>query len=266
MAIGLLQAHWKPQAIADKNHCHVTIDLKWKRNLQKHGIPNPLHALCHGPSRRIYTAAKNSALKSMQRNLWTYQDELATFLAEEWDISVHRATVGRLLQEARLSRKRRQRIGPQSQSLGTAWQTFMQDVIAEQLVFIDESLFEAQTCWRCMAYGPIGQAVRWEDDIRRGDTWSVLLAYTVEGYLPCIGIKKGFYNEKAFRNWLVNELLPHCNPFPGHRSIIIMDNLNVHISRVFKQIIEERGMLLKYLPPYSSDYNPIELTFSMLKA
>ena len=46
----------------------------------------------------------------------------------------------------------------------------MQDVTAEQLVFIDESLFKAQTGWRYLAYSPIGQAARWEDDMRRGDT------------------------------------------------------------------------------------------------
>ena len=46
----------------------------------------------------------------------------------------------------------------------------MQDVTAEKLIFIDESLLKAQTGWRCLAYGPIGQAARWEDDMRRGDT------------------------------------------------------------------------------------------------
>ena len=33
-----------------------------------------------------------------------------------------------------------------------------------------------------------------------------------------------------------------------------------------KQAIKDKGILLKFLPPYLPDYNPIELTFSMLKA
>ena len=30
--------------------------------------------------------------------------------------------------------------------------------------------------------------------MRKGDTWSILPAYTVDGYLPCTGIKQGYYN------------------------------------------------------------------------
>ena len=107
----------------------------------------------------------------------------------------------------------------------------MQDVTAEQLVFIDESLFKAQTGWRCLAYAPIGQPARWEDNMRRGDTWSILPAYTTDGYLLCTGIKKGYYNGESFFEWVVEELLPLCNPYPQPHSIIVLDNVNVHLNR-----------------------------------
>jgi transposase len=45
-----------------------------------------------------------------------------------------------------------------------------------------------------------------------------------------------------------------------------MDNLSIHAKEEVRQIIEEAGHLVRYLPPYSPDYNPIELTFSVLKA
>jgi transposase len=32
-----------------------------------------------------------------------------------------------------------------------------------------------------------------------------------------------------------------------------------------KQLIEEKGCKLEYLPPYSPDFNPIEFTFSVIK-
>ncbi len=71
---------------------------------------------------------------------------------------------------------------------------------------------------------------------------------------------------RRFLEWIVEELLPLCNPFPDHRSVICLDNVNVHLNRQVKQVVEEKGVLLKSLPPYSPDYNPIELTFSRLKA
>jgi hypothetical protein len=44
----------------------------------------------------------------------------------------------------------------------------MLDMTAERLVFIDEPLFKAQSGWRTMAYGPIGEAVVYQENITRG--------------------------------------------------------------------------------------------------
>lgn len=48
--------------------------------------------------------------------------------------------------------------------------------------------------------------------------------------------------------------------------MIIMDNVSVHVNLQIEQIIEAGGHLVRYLQLYSPDYNPIELTFSVLKA
>ena len=121
----------------------------------------------------------------------------------------------------------------------------MMDITAEHMVVLDESIFKQQTAWRCMAYGPIGAPARWSDDMRRGDTWSILPAYTTEGYLPCVGFKKGFFNRDEFLSWVTNELLPHCNPWPQPRSIFILDNLNIHLDPRVRQAIEAKGCLLR---------------------
>jgi len=117
-----------------------------------------------------------------------------------------------------------------------------------------------------MAYSPIGQRARWSDNMRRGRTWSILPTYTVDGYLPCTSIREGFLNQDAFLDWVVNNLLPHYNPFPSPRSVVYLDNLSIHLDPRVAEAIEGAGCLIKFLPPYSPDYSPIELTFSILKA
>ena len=93
------------------------------------------------------------------------------FLEEEWNIRVNQSTVSRLLKRNKLRNKKGQRIGhTQSQALRVAWQAQMHDISAEQMVFIDESLFKQQTGWRLMAYGPIGSPARYADDMARGNT------------------------------------------------------------------------------------------------
>jgi transposase len=45
-----------------------------------------------------------------------------------------------------------------------------------------------------------------------------------------------------------------------------MDNLTAHKGERVRELIEERGCELLYLPPYSPDLNPIEEAFSKIKA
>ena len=50
-----------------------------------------------------------------------------------------------------------------------------------------------------------------------------------------------------------------------HNDIVIMDNLPAHKITGVRQAIEKVGASLLYLPPYSPDFNPIEMAFSKLK-
>ena len=56
----------------------------------------------------------------------------------------------------------------------------------------------------------------------RGVSWSALPAYTVNGYLPYKAIREGYFNQEAFLAWVPDDLLPHCNPYLGRNSIIVI--------------------------------------------
>ena len=55
---------------------------------------------------------------------------------------------------------------------------------------------------------------------------------------------------------------------PGLRcgDIVVMDILGSHKSTGVREAIEAVGASLRYLPPYSLDFNPIENDFAKLKA
>ena len=46
----------------------------------------------------------------------------------------------------------------------------------------------------------------------------------------------------------------------------VVDNLSAHKVKGVRTLIEARGAILLYLPPYSPDLNPIEMAFAKLKA
>ena len=61
--------------------------------------------------------------------------------------------------------------------------------------------------------------------------------------------------------------IEHClAPTLDRRDIVIIDNSSTHKGAGVRDAIEAVGATLCYLPPYSPDFNPIEQSFSKLKA
>lgn len=72
----------------------------------------------------------------------------------------------------------------------------------------------------------------------------------------------GAMHGAAFKAYVEQVLVPEIKP----GDIVIMDNLPAHKVSGIRDAIEAAGARLLYLPPYSPDFNPIELAFSKLKA
>jgi len=47
--------------------------------------------------------------------------------------------------------------------------------------------------------------------------------------------------------------------------IVVLDNLAIHKNQCAKEAIERAGAQVVFLPPYSPEFNPIELCWSLLK-
>ena len=54
--------------------------------------------------------------------------------------------------------------------------------------------------------------------------------------------------------------------YPGNNSVIVMDNAQIHHDSKLVELIKGLGCYVVFLPPYSSDYNPIETAFSTIKS
>jgi transposase len=48
--------------------------------------------------------------------------------------------------------------------------------------------------------------------------------------------------------------------------VVVLDNLAVHKQPELRAAIEAAGARIRFLPPYSPDFNPIEMAFAKLKA
>jgi transposase len=88
-----------------------------------------------------------------------------------------------------------------------------------------------------------------------------LASMSVGGMGPCLALE-GPSTREVFETYLERVLAPSLRPGQA----IVMDNLSSHKGGRIKEIVEQRGCELVYLPPYSPDLNPIEEAFAKLKA
>ena len=72
----------------------------------------------------------------------------------------------------------------------------------------------------------------------------------------------GPINRDAFQVYVDQVLVLELTP----GDIVVMDNLGSHKGPAVRDAIEAVGARLLFLPPYSPDFNPIEMAFSKLKA
>lgn len=71
----------------------------------------------------------------------------------------------------------------------------------------------------------------------------------------------GATDSDVFREYVRRVLAPTLSP----GDIVVMDNLRTHYAAEALMLIEVRGASVKFLPPYSPDYNPIEKLWSKIK-
>jgi transposase len=82
------------------------------------------------------------------------------------------------------------------------------------------------------------------------------------GGLTAPMVLDGPMNGDAFLAYVEQVLVPTL----GQGDIVVMDNLPAHRRAGVRQAIEAAGARLRFLPPYSPDFNPIENSFAKLKA
>jgi transposase len=102
----------------------------------------------------------------------------------------------------------------------------------------------------------VGKAPR-----NQGTNLTVVGAIALDG-LRCLMAYEGGTTKLAFLHFVRAALVPSLR----RGDVVVMDNLASHYADGVRQAIEAVGASIMYLPPYSPELNPIEHTWSKLKA
>jgi hypothetical protein len=112
------------------------------------------------------------------------------------------------------------------------WIQRLADWRADQLVFVDESAANERTLDRKYGWAPINTQSIEIRPAKRTERWSMLPAYTINGYIAW-QVVQASYTTASFNEFIANHVLPLCSPYPGVRSILVMDNAQIHRSQVW---------------------------------
>ena len=128
-----------------------------------------------------------------------------------------------------------------------------------RLVFVDESSTNIAMVPR-YARAPRGERARGKAPRNWGRNVTLISSMALSGMGASMSIE-GSADRESFGLFLKEALCPALEP----GQIVVVDNLSVHKSRSVRELIEERGCQLWFLPAYSPDFNPIEEAFSKVK-
>lgn len=140
------------------------------------------------------------------------------------------------------------------------WSEQIKQISPEKIVCIDESGVNTDMTRR---YGRAMKGERAVDDVplHTPVSTTILSSIRLNGE-TAYTVYKGGTTGDIFVNYIKDILIPTLNA----GDVIIMDNMRSHHVKAVKEVIEDAGMKLLYLPPYSPDLNPIEQMWSKIKS
>ena len=141
-----------------------------------------------------------------------------------------------------------------------AWFASQTDLDPARLVFIDET-WATTNMTRSHGRSRRGERLRMGYPHGHRKTTTLVAGLRLDGMVAPM-VLDGPINGDWFEAYIRQILIPDLKA----GDIVIMDNLSSHKRPAVQAMIEAAGAELRFLPPYSPDFNPIENAFAKLKA
>ncbi|ACA21142.1 transposase and inactivated derivatives-like protein [Methylobacterium sp. 4-46] len=141
-----------------------------------------------------------------------------------------------------------------------AWFEGHLDLDPARLVFLDET-WTSTNMSRLRGRSPRGERLRSPVPHGHWKTTTVVAGLRLSG-ITAPFVLDGPINRETFQTYVERVLVPELTP----GDILVMDNLGSHKGPAVRAAVEAAGARLLFLPPYSPEFNPIEMAFSKLKA
>jgi len=141
----------------------------------------------------------------------------------------------------------------------TSYLDEIKDIPESKRVYLDESGIDDNEVYSDV-WGVKGSRIYSLKQSFRKKRLSMMVALN-QGKIKAPCVLEGYWDRSFFEGWVEKFLLLKLEP----GQVVILDNAAFHKGEKVRKLIENAGGSLIYLPPYSSDFNPIEHWWFVLK-
>lgn len=219
------------------------------------------------PTRKIYRRVAHKSNKiaeairsAVMTNPFVTARALTNTIERAFGFTVSRELV-RTVMKSNGFTKKKARLHSCPSHLPQATRTFVQKrrcfvEQGRQFVSLDETSF-GRNGRQMYGYAPKGTPLFVRGKVNRMTTTSALVSVCRDGVVKKV-LKHGSFNAQSF--------VAALDSFSFEpRTVVLLDNVAFHHSKVVTKYATEKGIDLLYVPPYSPWFNPVEGVFSIVK-
>jgi len=253
--------------ISDLLYIHISTVYRILDRFQECGTVAPVSHQS-GPASLLGSVEEHAIADALMSKPEIFLSELQNELFERTGTRASISTIFRTIRRLGFSRKKlRQVVLRRSDSLRAEFMEEMNYLTADMIVWLDETGSDRRSENRKFGYHLRGITPCSYKLSVRGKRLSCIAAMSNRG-IEDVDIYEGSIDGAIFSTFIARSLVPLLQPFDGRspRSVVVMDNASIHHVDQVASAIQSTGAILRYLPPYSPDYNPLEESFAKVKA
>ncbi|KAJ7632069.1 hypothetical protein B0H17DRAFT_894679, partial [Mycena rosella] len=183
---------------------------RWAKIFEEFGSVNPPPPPIMGRPRIIGLATLTAVKEIYTKNADTYLTELKWWLIIHHDINISISALQATLEKVGLTRKLLHKIANEH----------------------DVS--------RRYGRAPIGFPAHFEDFFIRGMQYSLVAAMSRDGYIAQ-RVFEGSLDLFDFFDFIVEDVVPEMGVFPDNRSVLVMDNCQIHHTDTLQEVLNAQG-------------------------
>ena len=216
---------------------------------------------CRLPTpKKLTRAVKEFIDESLLANPFTTARALVLAVRQHLSLTLGRSTVSRAIKQLGFTQKRTYARAPDAEKILGARGVFchaMQNLDPHSFISIDETCLYFHPRPRT-GYAKRGQRLHVPLHQRRHDKYTLMLAVSSKGVVGW-QLLQGSGTSSTFAAFITS--LP-CST----DTHVLLDNVSFHKSKVVREAMAAKGLTPAYTPPYSPEYNHVEMAFSVFKA